>query len=183
MKKLFLVISVFLLCTMPVSAITLKGSVEYTVDTARAIAFENASYTIPTSEFNSYLLDIFYYSNIKAIKNGQYNISIGHSRRLVPFFSKNNKLLSYGVQTEDQPNKKYYYDLNGRLIKYEINTFNGTYPYKTTAYDKKGKLLNIHLLISEKESFIFDKNEKLLGHWLNDKCYNEKGKIILTRRL
>ena len=69
------------------------------------------------------------------------------------------------------------------MLKYEINTFKGEYPYKTMAYDTQGKLLNINLVVSDHESFLFDKNKKLIGHWLNNQFYNSKGEKDITRRL
>ena len=59
---------------------------------------------------------------------------------------KNNKLSFYGVVTEDQPNKKLYYSPAGKLLKYEVNTFKGVYPYKTLSYDIYGRLININLV-------------------------------------
>lgn len=182
LKKTLLAIVFIFIFSMPVSGYTLKGGVEYTVDSARVVAFQDTDLTIPKSEFSGILLDVFYYSNIEAIKAGKTTAGIGFTRKLVPFYDKNNKLSFYGVKTEDQPNKKLYYSPTGKLLKYELNTFNGIYPYKTIAYDTKGQLLNINLVISEHEAFVFDKNKNLIAHWLYDKCYNEKGEIDLTKR-
>jgi len=181
LKKSLLSVFVVLLFAMPVNALTLEAHIEYTVDSARTVAFDNTELQIDKSEFKGYLSDIFYYSNIAAIKAGNLNAGIGFNRKLVPFYDKNNKLSFYGVQTEDQPNKKFYYSPTGKLLKYELNTFNGVYPYKTMAYNTKGQLLNINLVISDKEAFIFNKDKKLIAHWLDNKCYNEKGEIDLTR--
>jgi hypothetical protein len=183
LKKSLLVVFAMFIFAMPVNALTLKTSVEYTVDSACLVAFENTNLTIPKSEFNSYTYDVFYYSNLEALKARKYSAGLGFTRKLVPFYTKGNVLTYYGVQTEDQPNKKFYYDLKGKLIKYEVSTFNGTYPYKNIAYDEKGKLLNIHLIVSEKESFIFDENKKLIGHWINNQCYDENGKLTVARHL
>ena len=181
LKKSLLVILTMLIFAMPGYSLTLQASVEYTVDSARIVAFENTDLTISKSEFNGVLSDIYYYSNIEAIKAGKLTAGIGFSRKLVPFYDKNNKLSFYGVVTEDQPNKKLYYSPAGKLLKYELNTFNGVYPYKTIAYDTKGQLLNINLVVSEHEAFVFNKDKKLIAHWLYDKCYNEKGEVDLTR--
>lgn len=182
LKKSLLAFLVMLLLSMPVFSETLKAGIEYTVDSARLIAFQNTDLTIPTKEFSGVLSDIYYYSNIEAIKNGQLKAGLGFSRKLIPFYDKNNKLSFYGVQTEDQPNKKLYYSPTGKLLKYEINTFKDVYPYKTIAYDTKGKLININLVISQNEAFIFNKDKKLIAHWLYDTCYNEKGEVDLTKR-
>lgn len=181
LKKSLLVILTMFIFTMPGYSLTLKASIEYTVDSARIVAFEDTDLTISKSEFSGVLSDVFYYSNIEAIKAGRTSAGIGFTRKLVPFYDKNNKLSFYGVQTEDQPNKKLYYSPTGKLLKYEINTFKGVYPYKTIAYDTKGQLLNINLVVSDFEAFIFDKNKKLIAHWLNNKCYNEKGEVDLTK--
>ena len=182
LKKSLLAILVMFIFSMPVNALTLKATVEYTVDSARVVAFQDTNITIPTNEFSGYMSDIFYYSNIEALKAGKLSAGIGFNRRLVPFYL-GKKLAYYGVQTEDQPNKKFYYDLKGHLIKYEISTNNGAYPYKSICYDTNGKLLNIHLIVSANESFIFDENKNLIGHWLNNQCYDEKGNVTVTRHL
>lgn len=182
LKKSLLVILAMFIFSMPGYSMTLKGGVEYTVDSARIVAFENTDLTIPKSEFIGLMSDIYYYSNIEAIKAGKLSAGIGFNRKLVPFYDKNNKLSFYGVVTEDQPNKKLYYSPTGKLLKYEINTFNGVYPYKTIAYNTKGQLLNINLVVSDHEAFVFNKEKKLIAHWLNNKCYNEKGEVDLTKR-
>ena len=179
LKKTLLVFATLFFICMPVNAYTLKGGVEYTVDKARIVAFDNAPQNINKNEFGAYLNDKFYFSSIGYI-NG--NISVAVARKVVPFYDKG-KLSFYGVQYDNDPSKKYYYSPKGKLLKYEINTFKGEYPYKTMAYDTQGKLLNINLVVSDHESFLFDKNKKLIGHWLNNQFYNSKGEKDITRRL
>ena len=179
LKKTLLVFATLFFICMPVNAYTLKGGVEYTVDKARIVAFDNAPQSINKNEFGAYLNDKFYFSSIGYI-NG--NISVAVARKVVPFYDKG-KLSFYGVQYDNDPSKKYYYSPKGKLLKYEINTFKGEYPYKTMAYDTQGKLLNINLVVSDHESFLFDKNKKLIGHWLNNQFYNSKGEKDITRRL
>lgn len=179
LKKTLLVFATLFFICMPVNAYTLKGGVEYTVDKARIVAFDNAPQSINKNEFGAYLNDKFYFSSIGYI-NG--NISVAVARKVVPFYDKG-KLSFYGVQYDNGPGKKYYYSPKGKLLKYEINTFKGEYPYKTMAYDTQGKLLNINLVVSDHESFLFDKNKKLIGHWLNNQFYNSKGEKDITRRL
>lgn len=174
---MFLTLFTVLAFCMPATCLTLNGSIEYTVESARAEAFKNVEKTIPVSNFSEYVTDIFYFSSMDFI-NGKISESVG--RKIVPFYAKNKKLLFYGVQYKDSP-QKFYYSPEGRLLKYELNTFNGTYPYKTAAYDTKGRLLNINLIISKNESYIFDKNKKFIGHWLGNKFYNSNGKEDITR--
>lgn len=176
-RTMFLTLFAVLAICMPANCLTLNGSIEYTVESARAEAFKDVEKTIPVSDFSKYVTDIFYFSSIDFI-NGKISESVG--RKIVPFYAKNKKLLFYGVQYNGSP-QKFYYSPEGRLLKYEVNTFKGTYPYKTAAYDTKGRLLNINLIISQNESYIFDRNEKSIGHWLGNKFYNSNGKEDITR--
>ena len=64
LKKSLLIIFAMLIFAMPGYPLTLQASVEYTVDSARIVAFENTDLTISKSEFNGVLSDIYYYSNI-----------------------------------------------------------------------------------------------------------------------
>ena len=61
LKKSLLVILAMLLLAMPGYPLTLKASVEYTVDNARVIAFQDTNISIPKSEFSGVLSDIYYY--------------------------------------------------------------------------------------------------------------------------
>lgn len=182
MKKLFLILSVLLFCIIPTFATTLKGSVEYTVDSARLVAFQDVKKRTPITDIRPYLFDDMYYNNtLRCIpKNITYD-DFCKPRKIVPFFA-NDKLDFYGIQYDKTPNIKLYYSTKGRLLKYEVNTFKGVYPYKTLSYDIYGRLININLVISENEAYIFDRNKKLIAHWLDDKCYNENGEVELTRQ-
>ena len=179
LKKTLLVFATILFICMPVNAYTLQGGVEYTVDEARVVAFDNSPVKISKEEFSVNINDRFYFSSIGYI-NGR--ISEAVARKVVPFY-ENNKLSFYGVQYDQDPSKKYYYSPSGKLLKYEVNTFSGSYPYKTLAYDTQGKLLNINLVVSNQESFLFDKNKKLIGHWVNNQFYDANGNKDITRRL
>jgi hypothetical protein len=179
LKKTLLAFATILFICMPVNAYTLKGGVEYTVDEARVVAFDNSPVKISKEEFSANINDKFYFSSIGYI-NGR--ISEAVARKIVPFY-ENNKLSFYGVQYDQDPSKKYYYSPSGKLLKYEVNTFSGSYPYKTLAYDTQGKLLNINLVVSNQESFLFDKNKKLIGHWVNNQFYDANGNKDITRRL
>ena len=37
--------------------------------------------------------------------------------------------------------------------------------------------------VSENETFIFSPLGKLLGHWLNENCYDESKNVIMTRKI
>lgn len=179
-KKALLTVFALLFIFMPANAYTLKGGVEYTVDSARIVAFDNTPLSISTKEFSKYDSDLYYFSAMDYL-NGKITEAVG--RKVVPFYTKNNKLSFYGVQYNKDQSKKYYYSPSGKLLKYEVNTFSGSYPYKTLAYDTQGKLLNINLVVSNQESFLFDKNKKLIGHWINNQFYDANGNKDITRRL
>lgn len=185
MKKIFLTFLIFLSFSMPVFCEILKGGVEYTVDSARTIAFQNTDLKISKSEFVQDLKDPLHPVNtLICIRKGLTHDDFYKPRKIVPFYDKDNKtLLFYGVQYDDLPAKKYYYSPAGILGKYEITTFNGSYPYKTLAYDTKGKLYNINLVVSQTESYLFDSKKNLVGHWLNNQFYDANGNLDMTRRL
>lgn len=178
--KTLLMFFAILFFTMPANAYTLKAGVEYTVDSARLVAFQDTNLSINKNEFSEFLTDKYYYSSIDFI-NGKIIEAVG--RRVVPFYEKNNKLSFYGVQYHNDKNKKFYYSPTGKLLKYEINTFKGSYPYKTIAYDTKGNLLNINLVISNTESYLFDAKKNLIGHWINNQFYDANGNKDISRRL
>ena len=178
--KTLLMFFAILFFTMPANAYTLKAGVEYTVDSARLVAFQDTNLSINKNEFSEFLTDKYYFSSIDFI-NGKIIEAVG--RRVVPFYEKNNKLSFYGVQYHNDKNKKFYYSPTGKLLKYEINTFKGSYPYKTIAYDTKGNLLNINLVISNTESYLFDAKKNLIGHWINNQFYDANGNKDISRRL
>ncbi len=180
-KKTLLIILVFCFFCMPCYSQTLQGGVEYTVDKARIVAFDNSPMNISKDDLKNYLRDPYYYSNIGFLK-GSISEAVA-VQKIVPFYDKNNKLMSYGVQYNNEPNKKYHYLPNGNLIKIDVCYNIGHYPYKAISYTRQGKLAAIHLAVSENESFLFDKNKKLIGHWINNQFYNEKGEKDGTRRL
>ena len=183
-KKTLAALALLCMLTMPAGALTLEASVEYTVDSARIIAFENTDLKIAKSEYLEERYDPYFYVNtMLCIRSGATHDDFQKPRKIVPFYEKDGKLSFYGVQYDDRPAKKYYYSPAGTLLKYEVSNFNGNYPYKTMAYDIKGNLININLVVSPTESFLFDSKKNLLGHWLNNQFYDEAGNLDITRRL
>ena len=158
---------------------TIKGNVVYDETLARIEAFSGIEEKISADVFKNFIKDENKKTNIKAIKNKTYQLQ---DRNINPFF-KWNIMLCYSVSYDDDINKTYYYDYTGNLIKYEINEFEGEYPYRTMAYDKKGNLLNINFVVSEKESYLFDKNKELIGKWEDNQYYDKNDKPILKREL
>lgn len=182
MKKSLLTILLLLNLFLPVSALTLQASVEYTVDSARVEAFANIPKKIPYKEIRRYFQD---YSNSLHL----YLLSVNETsdeplgiKKIVPFYI-NSELVAYGIQYCNSPSIKYYYTKNGYLFKYEIVTDTSVYPYKTITYTPNGRLDSINLVTSKSESFIFNKRKELLVHWINNVAYDKDGKETnITRR-
>lgn len=185
LKKSLMVIFAMLCLCMPVNALVLQGSVEYTVESAREIAFNNTDMTVDNSEYSKYASNLYNYGDIAALKAGIFTVGIGSfsERQLVPFYA-GKTLIAYGVKYSDLPNKKFYYDKSGKLIKFDIIENGNKYPHKELSYDKQGKLISANLVISKNESYVYDSNKKLIGHWVNNVHYNEKGEASkLSRHL
>ncbi len=177
----FLIIAIFLLFNISYAA-NLQGKITYTVQSARIEAFKDLARKIPKEMFQNYKKDKYQKENIQSIKNKIYIIDKEPKRNINPFYALN-KMALYSVEYEDDINRKYYYNMLGNLVKYEINDFSGSYPYRAIAYNKNGNVINITFVVSETESFIFDKNEKLIGHWFEDNFYNKKGSKSYQRIL
>lgn len=183
-KKTLAALALLFLVSMPANALMLEASVEYTVDSARIVAFKNTELKIAKSEFLEERYDPNYYVNVLVnIRQGKTHDDFKRPRKIIPFYEKDGKLSFYGVQYDDTPAKKYYYSPAGTILKYEVSNFSGVYPYKTMAYDIQGKLLNINLVVSPTESFLFDSKKNLLGHWLNNQFYDANGNLDITRHL
>ena len=63
----------------------------------------------------------------------------------------------------------------------EVRKAIGKYPYLTKLYDTVGQLLTVVLWTSKNESFSYDVNGKFIVHWINNKGYDEDGKLFIER--
>ena len=74
-----------------------------------------------------------------------------------------------------------------KLLKEQIYWLNRNdeklYGRSKKLYDKyiDGTLDSTTISISKDEQFVFDKNKKLLAHWIGKNCYDENGHLIMTR--
>ena len=181
-KRFVLSLLIMFSIYLPGYSLTLEASVEYTVDSARELAFKDINLTIPTEDFIKDRYDLFYYSNIAALKEDKYNVSIGFSRSLIPFYVYK-FLLAYGVRYDNKPNRILYYDRKGHFIKveYKISELEN-YPKKTVDYDINGNLISVSFYVSKKEAYIYKANGDLIGHWVGNTLYNKKGKEMKIKR-
>ena len=162
----------FLLMPTPILAFTLKAGVSYSVNTARIESFTNIKYKIDMSLYKEFLRDNDFLENKKLLlKNKLKN----KYKKLVKFSDG-----SYSVTYKDNKNVSFFYNAKGCLIciQFNIYTINCKKRY---SYDSKGNFDGVILCTKNNEQFIFDKNKKLIAHWIGKNCYNEKGELIMTR--
>ena len=155
-----------------VSAYTLNGGVSYTVETARIESFSNIDRKIDVEKYSSKFKDNDYESNKKNIAKNKLKLR----NRKICFYSNG----TYSVTYKSDLDVAFYYDKNGLLIylEYELND---DFPRKSVSYDIQGELNSVIFSPSEYEQFIFDKNGKLIAHWIGNNGYNEKGELFGTR--
>jgi hypothetical protein len=177
LKNTLITIFAFIFLTLPCNAMTLKTGIEYNVDSARNEAFENINYNLPESEYKEFSIDNNAIFNSYDVKNGHFHAGVVgvDSRKLVSFY-KWNILVFYGVQYDNDLSRKYYYSPAGKLLKFDITTSNGKYPYKSLSYDAKGELISINFAVSPEKAYLFNSNKKLIGYWLNNQFYKPNGK-------
>ncbi len=172
MKRILCLLFIFCFfsCTY---AQTISGGVEYSAQDA-LIELRN---NIPQTDFfltaKNYV-DSNHQENYSTLLKGQTKLN----DRTLGLFSDN----TYAVKYNEDKKHVWYYDQSGSLINVEIRTAS-TYPYRTYKFTPEGELVNMSMRVSENETFIFSPLGKLLGHWLNENCYDESKNVIMTRKI
>lgn len=172
MKKLIFILFFIVLCFLPTYAKTLKAGISYTVEDARIESFTGISTKIDMNAYSKYLVDENYAENNKAQKRGKTKF---RNRTLTVFSSG-----VYAIKYRSIDKKYFYYDNQGKLKKIDIS-IGDSYPRKRIAFDANGYLDAVALDVSKNEQFVFDKDKKLVAHWIGNNCYNEKGELVMTR--
>ncbi len=172
MKKLILFLLIVTFYTSAEAQI-LTGEIKYDCQQAKEEAFREPPKQIDFDFIKIHFIDKNRNENINALQSG---IDKLINRKLAKFSDG-----SYGVEYFDDPEYSWYYDSMGRLINFTHKSAL-TYPCKTTKYKPDGSITNTGLKVSEKESFLFNKDGKLIAHWLGDYCYDAKNNIIMTRK-
>lgn len=155
------------------NAQTITGGVEYSAQDALVELRNN----IPATDFfltSKNYVDTNNKENYSALLKGVTKLN----DRTLGLFSDD----TYAVNYYNDPKHVWYYDKSGVLINTEIKS-DLTYPYRTYKFTPEGELVNMSMRVSEGETFIFSPLGKLLGHWVNEKCYDESGKVIMTRKI
>ena len=171
MKKYVKIISIIIAAVM-MTSFTLRGSVSYTVADAKRDAFKGVSKKININKYGKVLKDPFYEENKMLLKLGK---NEADNRYIIGFSSG-----SYAYAYKKAMTVAYYYTDEGDLENIGISS-SPDYPKRTIKYDIKGILSDVAIELSDKEQFVFDADKKLIGHWIKNNCYNEKGELIMTR--
>ena len=151
---------------------TLNGGISYTVNQAREVSFKDVPNSIEINKYKKYFIDKNYIKNKEALHKNKTK----YNNRYLSLFSSG----FYAVTYKDNTNISYYYDSNSRLQL--IDFISGdSYPSKRVGYDNKGILNSVTLDVSANEQFVFNKNKKLIAHWIGKNCYNEQGELIMMR--
>ena len=157
---------------MPAGALTLKGGVKYTVESAREEAFRNIEYQIPMEPHKKYLKDPGYTPG-----EGGKKPKISKKGRYVNHFTNGSYCVSYYTKWK----YVYVYNSKGLLKGIDIQLNYNSFPQYSWGYDLKGKLTDVTFWVSKNESYIYDLNGKLIAHWVGDTAYDENGQIMMLR--
>lgn len=174
MKKfLFVILTLFL--ALPASALILQGNAEINAEIAREETFSNINYALGPNEFKDYWTDPNHLANYSALKVGSNKVA----NRYLALFSDG----TYGVRYMNDLYHNYYYDQNGKLFKVDVlnKPFN-VYPHSSIAYNKYGAFKNATYVVSKYEQYLYDSKKNLMGHWVDNACYDEDGNVLMLRK-
>ena len=158
----------------------LRGSVNYTVESARTLAFEGLDLKLDKKLLTPYIEDENNKENLELIKSHKQTAG----RKVMSFVMAKGFVKGYAIIYDDKPEYIYYYSNGGYLVAVDIDKKfdSNTYPYKIGKYSAlTGNLISIGFYVSEDEQYVYTKNGKLRAHWVGNTGYNEKGKPIATR--
>ena len=116
------------------------------------------------------MVDPNFRDNVRAIKD---NITETPDR-FITFFSDG----AYSIVYKKDLHYEFYYSHDGKLTHIGKRTGLNC-PTKSYKYNINGDLEIVSLYLSSKESFVFNTKGKLTAHWINNKCYDLNGKLIL----
>ena len=137
--------------------------------------FNNIDYALGPNEFRDYWSDPNYMENYTSMKNGEHKVG----NRYLALFSDG----TYGVRYANDPYHNYYYDQNGSLFKFDVlnKPFN-VYPHRSVAYNRFGAFKNATFVVSKDEQYLYDAGKNLMGHWVENACYDENGNVLMLRK-
>lgn len=174
MKKLILTI-LALFMMLPAAALVLEGNAEINAELAREETFNNINYALGPNEFRDYWTDPNYMVNYTSMQKGVHKVD----NRYLALFSDG----TYGVRYTNDPYHNYYYSETGSLFKVDVlnKPFN-VYPHRSVAYNKYGAFKNATYVVSKDEQYMYDAKQNLMGHWVDNACYDEQGTVLMLRK-
>ncbi len=178
MKKILFIFVIFCLnCSFAQEAV--RAGIKYNEASAKIEAFKNVQRKIEKTFYKDYLKDKDYKENLDLIEKKIYIVK--NKRTICPFYFKKT-LLAYAIVYVDMPNRVFYYNILGNLVKFDI-TENNDFPRKTFGYSRYGNLINVAFEADKDEQFIYDKNGKLIAHWSGNIMIDEKTKFFKITRM
>ncbi len=182
-KKMNIVKTFFVflfICFIQITAFgtTLECGITYTEETARVESFEGVKKINPN--FIYLPRDNRYWFNLGVTNN-------------VKFAGKSNALIfglipysAYHVCYEDEPDIEYLYEKrNGKYKLFaiiDLSERNKPYPQRFIKYDNYGHLMSVEFNTGY-ESFIYDNDGKLIGHWQGNKGQTTDKKVKIKQEL
>ncbi len=173
MKKICVLLVLLLFSIKACAEVVLQGAAEYNVQSALSEVQSNVQYRISPKLFAARLLDYETEFNKRALLKGEVELK----DRTLAMFSVG----TYGVVYKNDPLHAYYYSNNGLLEYVDVRT-GVDYPYKSYQYDISGQLVNMGLRLSKAETYIYDKDGALIAHWIGQNGYDDRGRVIMTRK-
>ena len=145
------------------------------------LLFENVQKTIDKQTFAENKKDKDRISNEYFLKN---NLLSMQDRKLAGFYIFKKILYIYAIKYENKKKNIYYYDAMGNLRYFDVlEKPYDEYPYKSYQYNDKGNLVGVTYYLSEDDQYAFKANGEFYCRWYEDKCYDKKAKMIITRKL
>jgi len=162
MKKLYLLLMLFIVFASCVGATELKGGVSFNTDSAREYLQDGQTDSVDIS--------------------GPYSFqNSSNVQKMVYSYNNEGVVIGITVQYKNESDKAYIYGKNNNLMyvdKYDKSV--NIYPHRGYRYNLDGKLILSSLTVSKKEQFRFSPDGKLIAHSINGVIYDENGKIIGT---
>lgn len=171
--------------TQPVKQEKVEKVVKYTVESARQTAFKDVKSELPLSEYKSHLTDSLLRTNLSYVKRVD-TIAIDTNntpRNIYPSYV-GNLFVSYGVRYHKSPEKVWFYNSNGKLLRFEIdnNSKLDVFPRTALTYNSKGALSSVTFYVSTTDQYNFDGKGNLVVHWVGETGYNASGQPIRVKR-
>lgn len=145
------------------------------------LLFENVQKAIDTAEFADHKKDKDRNLNEYFLKNNMLSLQ---DRKLAGFYIFKKILYIYAIKYENKKKNIYYYDAMGNLRYFDIlEKPYDEYPYKSYQYNNKGNLVGTTYYVSEDDQYAFKADGKFYCRWYQDKCYDKKAKMVITRKI